>query len=153
MQSATMASHPGELTMNLSAIQEALRERNIDAWFFYDHHHRDPIAYRVLGLPESLFATRRWYYVIPAHGEPQKLVHRIEAGHLDSLPGSKREYSAWQELFDSLKAVLTPYQNIAMQYSPNNIIFYVSLTDAGTVEFIRSPVSYTHLTLPTNREV
>lgn len=124
--------------MDLSAIQSALRDRKIDAWFFYDHHHRDPIAYRTLGLPESLMVTRRWYYVIPANGEPQKLVHRIEAGHLDSLPGSKREYSSWQELFDGLKTMLAPYQTIAMQYSPNNIIFYVSLTDAGTVEFVRS---------------
>jgi Xaa-Pro dipeptidase len=124
--------------MNLSTIQNALRERNIDAWLFYDHHHRDPIAYRVLGLPESLFATRRWYYVIPASGEPQKLVHRIEAGHLDSLPGAKREYSSWQELFEGIKTILGPYKRVAMQYSPNNVIFYVSLTDAGTVEFVRS---------------
>ena len=123
--------------MNLSAIQAALRERNIDAWFFYDHHHRDAIAYRVLGLPDSLMVTRRWYYVIPAQGEPQKLVHRIEAGHLDSLPGQKREYSSWQELFDAIKAMLAPHKTIAMQYSPNNLIFYVSLTDAGTVEFVR----------------
>jgi len=123
--------------MDLNAIQSALRDRNIDAWLFYDHHHRDAIAYRVLGLPQSLMVTRRWYYVIPAHGEPQKLVHRIEAGHLDSLPGPKREYSSWQELFDSIKAMLAPYKKIAMQYSPNNIIFYVSLTDAGTIEFVR----------------
>jgi Xaa-Pro aminopeptidase len=123
--------------MNLPAIQASLRERNIDAWFFYDHHHRDPIAYRVLGLPDSLFVTRRWYYVLPAEGEPQKLVHRIEAGHLDSLPGNKREYSAWQELFENLETILKPYKTIAMQYSPNNVVFYVSLTDAGTVEFVR----------------
>jgi len=123
--------------MNLSAIQAALRERNIDAWFFYDHHHRDPIAYRVLGLPDGLFVTRRWYYVIPANGEPKKLVHRIEAGHLDTLPGQKHEYSSWQELFENIKIMLAPHKNVAMQYSPNNIIFYVSLTDAGTVEFVR----------------
>jgi Xaa-Pro dipeptidase len=123
--------------MDLSVIQSALRERNIDAWLFYDHHHRDAISYRVLGLPDSLFVTRRWYYVIPANGEPQKLVHRIEAGHLDSLPGTKREYSAWQELFAGLEAMLKPHKNVAMQYSPNNVIFYVSLTDAGTVEFVR----------------
>jgi Xaa-Pro dipeptidase len=43
--------------MNLAAIQSALRERNIDAWLFYDHHHRDPIAYRVLGLPPGLMVT------------------------------------------------------------------------------------------------
>src|SRR4029077_15289722 len=65
------------LLMDLSAIQSALRERNIDAWLFYDHHHRDPIAYPVLGLPQGLMVTRRWFYVIPAHGEPVKLVHKI----------------------------------------------------------------------------
>jgi Xaa-Pro aminopeptidase len=124
--------------MNLSAIQAALREQKIDAWLFYDHHHRDAIAYRVLGIPEHLMVTRRWYYVVPAEGEPRKLVHRIEAGHLDSLPGTKREYSGWQELFENLKSMLAPYRNVAMQYSPNNIVFTVSLVDAGTVELIRS---------------
>jgi Xaa-Pro dipeptidase len=124
--------------MNLPAIQTALREQKIDAWMFYDHHHRDPIAYRVLGLPENLFVTRRWYYVIPAEGEPRKLVHRIEAGHLDSLPGTKREYSGWQELFENLRGMLVPYRSVAMQYSPNNIVFTVSLVDAGTVELVRS---------------
>ncbi|MFI5111344.1 MAG: M24 family metallopeptidase [Terriglobales bacterium] len=124
--------------MNLSAIQAALREQKIDAWLFYDHHHRDAIAYRVLGVPEHLMVTRRWYYVVPAEGEPRKLVHRIEAGHLDSLPGTKREYSGWQELFENLKSMLAPYRNLAMQYSPNNIVFTVSLVDAGTVELIRS---------------
>jgi Xaa-Pro dipeptidase len=123
--------------MNLSAIQTTLRERNIDAWLFYDHHHRDPIAYRVLGLPESLMATRRWYYLIPAEGEPSKLVHRIEAGHLDSLPGKKAQYSGWQELFEQIKVLLAPYRDIAMQYSPNNLVFTLSLVDAGTVEMIR----------------
>jgi len=124
--------------MNLPAIQTALREHKIDAWMFYDHHHRDPIAYRVLGLPEHLMVTRRWYYVMPAEGEPRKLVHRIEAGHLDSLPGTKREYSGWQELFENLRSMLGPYRTVAMQYSPNNIVFTVSLVDAGTVELVRS---------------
>jgi Xaa-Pro aminopeptidase len=124
--------------MNLSDIQAALREQKFDAWLFYDHHHRDPIAYRVLGLPGSLMVTRRWFYVIPAQGEPRKLVHRIESGHLDSIPGTKREYSSWQEQVENLKAMLAPYSKVAMQYSPNNLIFYVSLADAGTVELLRS---------------
>jgi Xaa-Pro aminopeptidase len=123
--------------MNLPAIQAALRERNIDAWLFYDHHHRDPIAYRLLGLPQGLMVTRRWFYVIPASGEPIKLVHKIEAGHLDTVPGTKHVYSGWQELFEQLKNILAPYRNIAMQYSPNNLIFYVSLVDGGTLELIR----------------
>jgi Xaa-Pro aminopeptidase len=123
--------------MNLSAIQQALRERNIGAWLFYDHHHRDPISYRVLGLPEGLMVTRRWYYLIPAKGDPVKLVHKIEAGHLDSLPGAKKQYSGWEELFDSLKQILGPYRDVAMQYSANNFVFTISMVDAGTVEMIR----------------
>lgn len=123
--------------MNLPAIQSALRERNIDAWLFYDHHHRDPIGYRVLGLPDGLMVTRRWYYVIPAKGEPVKLVHKIEAGHLNTLPGEKRQYSGWQELFESLKTLLAGYRDIAMQYSPNNLVFTLSLVDAGTIDLVR----------------
>jgi Xaa-Pro dipeptidase len=123
--------------MNLTAIQAALRERNIDAWLFYDHHHRDPIAYRVLGVPSHLMVTRRWFYLVPAEGEPIKLVHKIEAGHLDSLPGKKHLYSGWQELFDKLKAMLANTRDIAMQYSPNNIVFTISLVDGGTIDLIR----------------
>ncbi len=124
--------------MRLPAIQAALREQKLDAWLFYDHHHRDPIAYHVLGLPETLMVTRRWFYLIPAAGEPCKLVHRVEPGHLDSLPGSKSQYSAWQELWDGLKQMLAPHTRIAMQYSPNNLVPYLGLVDAGTVELLRS---------------
>ncbi len=123
--------------MDLSAIQQALQARNIDAWLFYDHHHRDPIAYRVLGLPDGLMVTRRWYYLIPAHGEPVKLVHKIEAGHLDTLPGVKKQYAGWQELFDGLKQLLAAHRDVAMQYSPNNFVFTISMVDAGTADMIR----------------
>jgi Xaa-Pro aminopeptidase len=123
--------------MDLATIQAALRERNIDAWLFYDHHHRDPIAYRVLGLPEGTMVTRRWFYLIPADGEPTKLVHKIEAGRLDALPGKKLQYAAWQELFDGVKAMLTNHRDIAMQYSPNNLVFYISLVDGGTLDLVR----------------
>ena len=123
--------------MNLAPIQSALRERNIDAWLFYDHHHRDPIAYRVLGLPANTMVTRRWFYCVPADGEPLKLVHKIEAGHLDSLPGKKHQYSGWQELFDQLKSLLAKHRDLAMQYSPNNSVFTVSLVDGGTIDLLR----------------
>ena len=123
--------------MNLSAIQQALIERNIGAWLFYDHHHRDPIAYRVLGLPDGLMVTRRWYYLIPAKGEPIKLVHKIESGHLDTLPGTKKQYAGWQELFDGLKQMLAPHRDVAMQFSPNNFVFTISMVDAGTADMIR----------------
>jgi len=124
--------------MKLHEIQAALRSRNLDAWLFYDHHHRDPIAYRILGLPEGLFVTRRWFYVIPAEGEPRKLVHRIESGHLDSLSGKKQEYSSYQELAAGLQAMLPGHPTVAMQYSPQNMVPYIGLVDAGTVELVRS---------------
>ena len=123
--------------MNLEALQSALRERNLDGWLFYDHHHRDPIAYRVLGLPEKLMVTRRWFYLVPAEGEPRKLVHKIESAHLDSLPGTKQSYAAWPELFDGIKQMLSSSRDIAMQYSPNNGVFTLSLVDGGTIELIR----------------
>jgi len=123
--------------MNLDALQAALREASLDGWLFYDHHHRDTIAAGILGLDPKAHITRRWYYFIPAAGEPRKLVHRIEQGRLDTLPGAKTLYSSWQELHAGLEAMLTGARRLAMQYSPNNDIMYVSMVDAGTVEFLR----------------
>ena len=124
--------------MNLDALQSALRDQQLDGWLFYDHHHRDPIANRILGLDPTSFVSRRWFYFVPAHGEPQKLVHRIESGKLDALPGARAEYSSWQELEAKLEAMLKPATTVAMQYSPRNAIMYVSMVDAGTVELVRS---------------
>lgn len=124
-------------TDRIQQIQIALREAKIDSWLFYDHHHRDPIAYRILGLDEESFVSRRWFCLVPAYGTPRKLVHRIESGKLDSLPGPKREYSSWQELEAGLAAMLGGANTVAMQYSPRNAIMYVSMVDAGTVELVR----------------
>src|SRR3984957_7211654 len=124
-------------SMNLESIQAAIREAEVDGWLFYDHHHRDPVGERILGLDPKAHITRRWYYFVPGEGDPRKLVHRIEEGRLDSLPGSKGQYSSWQELAAGLESMLGGFRRIAMQYSPNNAIMYVSMVDAGTVEFLR----------------
>ena len=124
--------------MNLPEIQAALRDGGHEAWLFYDHHHRDPIAYHVLGLASNRLTSRRWFYLLPANGEPVKLVHRIESHHLDTLPGRKLEYSAWEELWANLEAMVKPYRRVVMQYSPNNQIPYISLVDAGMLELVRS---------------
>ncbi|MGH9861963.1 MAG: M24 family metallopeptidase [Candidatus Acidiferrales bacterium] len=125
------------MAFDLGAIQTELRRRGFDAWLLYDVFHRDPIAYRVLDL-EAGMVTRRWFYFIPASGTPQKLVHRIESGRLDSLPGEKHLYAAWQELRERLGSILGTAKRIAMQYSPLNNIPIISLADAGTVELLRS---------------
>jgi Xaa-Pro dipeptidase len=122
---------------DIQAIQRELRASHLDGWLFYDHHRRDPIAGRILELPPDGLATRRWYYFIPARGTPRKLVHRIEAGMLDSLPGRKHAYSSWEEQHSLLSRLMTGAKIIAMQYSPQNNIPYIGLVDAGTVELVR----------------
>jgi Xaa-Pro aminopeptidase len=123
--------------VDVKAIQSELRATNIDGWLFYDHHHRDPIANIILKLGGNGLASRRWFYFIPSKGEPRKLVHRIEAGMLDSLDGRKYVYSGWEELHKTLPKLLSGSKTIAMQYSPENNIPYIGLVDAGTVELVR----------------
>ena len=121
----------------IETIQKELRCAGLDAWLFYDFHHRDPIASRVLGLNGGM-GTRRWFYLIPSRGTPRKLVHRIEAGALDSLPGQKLLYASLDELNTNLPRLIGRARKVAMQYSPRNAIPYVSLVDAGTVEMVRA---------------
>ena len=122
---------------DIAEIQSELRAAKLDGWLFYDFRGRDPIATRILNLPEGM-RTRRWYYFVPAKGAPRKLVHRIESPSLDTLPGEKLHYSAYQELDKNLAKILGRAKTIAMQYSPKNAIPYVSNVDAGTVEMVRS---------------
>lgn len=119
-------------------IQQALREAGVDAWLFFDHHQRDPLAYEILGIPTDRIASRRWYYLIPAEGEPRKLVHRIESGILNGLPGQRQCYSRWTDQRTKLGHLLHGYSRVAMQYSPECAIPYVSLVDAGTAELVRA---------------
>jgi Xaa-Pro dipeptidase len=124
--------------MEIKRIQAALREKKIDGWLFCDFHNRDHLAYRVLGLDPTKMTTRRWFYFIPAKGTPKKLVHNVEKGRIDSLPGQKEVYLPWEQLHSSLRKMLGAPKRIAMQYSPKNNIPYVSLVDAGIVELVRS---------------
>jgi Xaa-Pro dipeptidase len=124
--------------MIIEEIQEALCRHHLDGWLFFDHHRRDPLAYRILQIPNSVGASRRWYYFVPSEGEPWKLVHRIESGVLDSLPGEKLSYSSWQDQETKLHGLCRRFSRIAMQYSAKCAIPYVSLVDGGTLELIRA---------------
>lgn len=124
--------------MNLKAIQHELRKAGFDGWLFFDHHQRDLLAYRVLGLDTGGHVSRRWYYFIPAHGTPRGLVHRVEPHQLDPLPGAKRLYARWQELEPALRELVNGARRVAMQYSPNCAVPYVANVDAGTVDLVRA---------------
>jgi Xaa-Pro aminopeptidase len=161
----SMSAHAQERANieRVSAIQAALREAGVEGWLFYDFRGSDPLAYRILKLDVRGITTRRWFYFIPATGEPTKIVHSIERGKLDQLPGRKLVYLPWQQLHQYLRDTLTGRgsrnlvhtqrgkwrvytwrelsgkpRRIAMQYSPNNDIPYMSRIDAGTIELIRS---------------
>ena len=122
---------------DLAAIQQALRENKIDGWLFYDHHHRDPIGERILGLDPKAHITRRWYYYIPATGEPASSSTASSRAASTRFPAQRPLLKlAGARTRDSSHA-RRRQQRIAMQYSPNNAIMYVSMVDAGTIEFLR----------------
>ncbi|MEO8648610.1 MAG: M24 family metallopeptidase [Acidobacteriota bacterium] len=128
----------------VAEIQAALKQQNLDGWLFYDFRGSDILAPRILNTG-SMGGTRRWYYFVPASGEPVKVVHAIEPGQLDALPGQKLIYREWQLIESDLKQAFgingkndARKPRIAMQYSPNNDIPYISRVDAGTIEMVRS---------------
>jgi Xaa-Pro aminopeptidase len=126
------------MPLPIPAVQRALQEDGLDAWLLYDFRGSNPIAASLAGLAGSgQMATRRWYYLIPASGEPRGLVHAIESHNLDGLPGEKRAYAGRQELADGLRALVAGLGRVAMEYSPGNNIPYISRVDAGTVEAVR----------------
>jgi Xaa-Pro dipeptidase len=125
------------MSADIPGIQSDLRAAKMDGWLFYDFRGRDPIAQRILDLPEGM-RTRRWFYFVPAKGTPKKLVHKIETQSLAALPGETLYYAGQDELRKNVGKILGRAKNVAMQYSPKNAIPYVAMVDAGTIELVRS---------------
>ncbi len=122
----------------LEEIQTQLRARRLDGWLLYDFRGANVLAHRVLRMPAGGHASRRFFYFVPAEGAPRKLVHRIEAGALDHLPGEASVYLAWQELERGVEALLAGSRRVAMEYSPRCANPYISRVDAGMIELVRS---------------
>ena len=123
--------------MDVVKIQKVLNKNEYGGWLLYDFHNRDPLAMNIAGMDSHKFSSRRWFYFIPANGEPVTLASVVEQTMLDHLPGKKLTYRAWKELHAQIKAMLGGQKTIAMNYSPLNHIPYVSMVDAGTIELIR----------------
>ena len=126
-----------ERSARITDIQAALQKEKLDGWLFYDFRGSDILTPRILKT-ERIGGSRRWFYFIPAKGEPVKVVHAIEPDQIDALPGKKLIYREWSLLKSQVKTALGPSKRIAMQYSPNNDIPYISRVDAGTIEMVRS---------------
>jgi len=125
------------LTLDITAVQQALADLDLAGWLLFDNHGSNPIAAHVLGLPPDRMATRRWFYLIPRTGEPKALLHAIEPQVLGDVPGARLRYRSWRELEASLGEMLVAGGRVAMEYSPEGAIPYVSRVDAGTVELVR----------------
>jgi Xaa-Pro dipeptidase len=126
------------MSLNVAAVQAALREDGLDGWLLYDFKGINPIATRLSGLAGThVMATRRWYYLVPREGAPRKLVHAIERHNLDHLPGDTSIYAGRTALEHGLKTLLAGVGRVAMEYSPDCAIPYLSRVDGGTIELLR----------------
>src|SRR2546430_1538128 len=125
--------------LDIKDVQAALEADGLDAWLLYDFRGINPIAADVtsVGRQGGHLATRRWYYLIPATGEPRALVHAIEKNALAHLPGSTTRYAGRDQLEAGLRALLGGIRRVAMEYSPGCAIPYVARVDAGTIELVR----------------
>jgi Xaa-Pro aminopeptidase len=123
---------------DLASVQTSLAQLGVDGWLLYDFRGLNVLARRVLGISPDNMLSRRWFYFIPARGEPRKLMHRIEPHALDHLPGPGRLYLRWQELEQGVADLVKGVRRVAMEYVPRNANPYVSRVDAGTVELVRS---------------
>jgi Xaa-Pro dipeptidase len=142
MQAAAQTADPSGEKFDLTGVQKALRTAGLDGWLFYDFRGSDPLAKRILKLEARTASTRRWFYYVPANGEPVKIVHAIEQARLDELPGKKLVYAPWDVLQKDIKDTLLAgakgkSPKVAMQYSPYGDIPYIARVDAGTIELIR----------------
>ena len=125
------------MTQKLEKIQRLLQENKLDGWLFTDYHGHDHITRDFLQLTDR-FCTRRLFYLIPAQGQPVKLLSAIEPLLLDHLPGEKQLYKGIRGQKEALSRLLVPGQKIACQYAPMGNVPTISTMDAGLVEYLRS---------------
>ena len=127
------------MPFDVAAVQQSLKAEGLDGWLLYDFHGSNPIAARLLGTANGAkMTTRRWFYLVPATGEPRGLVHAIERRTLDALPGEKAVYAGRQQLDAGLTKLLSGIKRVAMEYSRNCAIPYISRIDGGTLELVRA---------------
>jgi len=117
-------------------LREALAAAGADGWLLFEFHGLNPVARRVLSLPEGGLSTRRLFVLLRAEGEPVAVAHRIELQPLDGFPGRIIPYSRWEELHAALGA-LVKGRRLAMEISPEDAVPYLDRIPYGVVELLR----------------
>ena len=132
---ATAAAADDKPRLDLAELQGIMAVQRLDGWLLYDLGGSNPIATEVVA--PSGIVSRRYFYLVPARGEPIALVPRMEAVAFANVPGRKIEYATWRELQAGLRELLEGRRRVAMEYSPRGELPWLSHVDAGTVELVR----------------
>jgi Xaa-Pro aminopeptidase len=117
-------------------LREALADAGADAWLLFEFHGLNPVARRVIGLPEGGLSTRRLFVLLPADGDPVAVAHRIELQPLEDFPGRIIPYSRWEELHEALGSLVRG-RTVAMEISPEDAVPYLDRVPFGVVELLR----------------
>jgi Xaa-Pro aminopeptidase len=115
------------------AVQQVLRDQELDGWLLYEFHGLNPIAVALLGLEKT---TRRGFVLVPSEGEPVALIHAIEASAWRHWPFARCTYSGWREMEERLGQILDGRRRLAMEVSPGAAVPTLDYVPAGIAGLI-----------------
>jgi hypothetical protein len=67
-------------------ILQAVRAENT-GWIFCNFNHRDRLTDKILHIDPGRHNSRLWVFCVDRDGRSTKIVHGIEPGILEGLPG------------------------------------------------------------------
>ncbi len=123
--------------INITKIQNLLCQTILGGWLIYDFRGSNSIAAELLELRPEALLTRRFFYWIPRKGTPLKFVSAIEQNLLPEVEGVEITYTSWHELQKLLIGNIPQDSPIAIEYSPQGALPYISKIDAGTFEMLQ----------------
>ncbi len=119
----------------LHAIQAALAERGIAGWLLFDFHGTNPVAGRLLGLPDPL--SRRYAAWIPARGEPVVVAHAIELAPWSEWPGRVRAYRSQGDWESALRECVGRGGPVALEHAARNALPTIDRVPGGLLDLVR----------------
>ena len=122
--------------MEWKTIQQAMREREIDAWLLYDFRGSNPVFWQLVG--ERRKTTRRVFLCILQEGTPRALGSSVEPAALEGLGFSVGHYASRKELVAGLADSVEDVRRVAMEYYPGGQLPGLSWVDGGTLDLVRS---------------